>query len=691
MSEKNRREFLKLAAASAGATAGLGVLPGAIRDALAIPARRVTGTIKDVEHVVILMQENRSFDHYFGTLRGVRGFGDPRPIPLPNGKPVWYQPKTQGADDYVLPFRLDAQATAAQCMDSLDHSWKGSHDRWKHHDAWVATKGEMTMGHFTREDIPFYHALADAFTICDDYHCSIFGPTNPNRLFLFTGTNGLSVGHDGIQAIKNPEEYNGSADIANDGARFAGYTWTTYAERLQAAGVDWRVYQEYDNYGDNALAYFANFRGKTAPSELHRRARSWAKGSNSDNVASSRGEYLVSAFAKDVADNRLPQVSWIVAPYIVCEHPTACPAYGESLVARLIAALAANPAVWAKTVFILNYDENDGFFDHVPPLVPAISREMGISTVDVTGEIYKGVPVGFGPRVPLIVVSPWTKGGWVNSQLFDHTSVVRFLETRFGVAAPEISPWRRALSGNLTSVFDFDTPDPAWAAALPDASGAIARADETCKLGEPALPAQQVLTLQETGQRPARALPYDLHVAGSAGASPNTYRLDFDNRGAVGAGFIVYSAAAGEGPWFYTVEAGKRISDTLPAANDRYDLSVYGPNGFLHRFAGRFDAAGNLEAETRYDATPQSLTLVLRNGGAAPCTVSVANSYSSETPRTHVVAGGTTVEDSWPIAPSDHWYDLAVTSPIDGEFLRRFAGHIETGQPSRSDPAIARA
>ena len=109
------------------------------------------------------------------------------------------------------------------------------------------------------------------------------------------------------------------------------------------------------------------------------------KGSNHRNAEQSRGEHLVAAFAQDVLMNRLPQVSWIVAPYIMCEHPSACPSYGESLTARLLDALAANPDVWSKTAFILNYDENDGLFDHMllPP-IPAISADMGASTVDVT-------------------------------------------------------------------------------------------------------------------------------------------------------------------------------------------------------------------------------------------------------------------------------------------------------------------
>ncbi|MBS0331155.1 MAG: phospholipase C, phosphocholine-specific, partial [Proteobacteria bacterium] len=478
-----RRRFLQLAAGAAGAAA----LPPGVREALALPAARVTGTIQDVQHVVILMQENRSFDHYFGTLRGVRGYGDPRPIDLPNGRSVWNQPAKDG-DGTVGPFHLDTRATRAETMFGLDHSWKGSHARWKHHDAWIAAKTPLTMGYFTRADIPFYYALADAFTICDAYHCSIFGPTNPNRLFLFSGTSGLSAGDASKIVVRNPpEEKNNNANPTEDSPEFPGLTWPTYAERLQAAGVSWKVYQEYENYGDNGLSYFVNFRGIGPDSVLYQRGRAWSPGSTKANCKDSDGRFLVDQFAADVAADKLPQVSWLVTNYRLSEHPSASPSDGEHLVARLISALASNPKVWAKTVFILNYDENDGFFDHVPPPLPPVAAAPGKSTVALDHEDYHGEPVGLGPRVPLLVVSPWSKGGYVNSQLHDHTSVIRFLEARFGVMEPQISPWRRAMMGDLTSLFDFKAPNRAYH-PLPDASGLPVRAAKAKALPFPKAP-----------------------------------------------------------------------------------------------------------------------------------------------------------------------------------------------------------
>src|SRR6202007_2773999 len=165
----------------------------------------------------------------------------------------------------------------------------------------------------------------------------------------------------------------------------------------QAAGVSWRLYQEYDNYGDNGLAYFANFRGIGPETELYQRGRAGAPGSNAANAKTTAGEPLVAQFAADVASGALPQVSWIVAPYRLCEHPHPSPGEGEHLAGRLVAGLADHPEVWAKTVFILNYDENDGFFDHVPPILPAVGAAPGKGTVSTDGEDFHGGPVGLGP------------------------------------------------------------------------------------------------------------------------------------------------------------------------------------------------------------------------------------------------------------------------------------------------------
>ncbi|MFT4248347.1 MAG: phospholipase C, phosphocholine-specific [Pseudomonas sp.] len=689
MSATSRRDFLKRLAALTAA----GAIPPSIGRALALPAASRTGTLADMEHVVIFMQENRSFDHYFGTLRGVRGYGDTRALTLRDGAPVWRQSDANGRA--IAPFRFRPD-TRAPLIKSLDHSWKGAPGqeprRWQEYDCWVPYKGELTMGYFQREDIPYYHALADAFTICDGYFCSIHGPTNPNRMFLFTGTSGLSVGDDRLQAVENADDGNWTADMARDKPGYAAMQWTTYAQRLSAAGIDWRVYQEYDNFGDNSLAYFAHYRGLEAGDERYRRARAWVAGSSADNAAQTTADHLVAAFAADVRADRLPQVSWIIAPTAYTEHPEAPPAYGESLTARLIDALTANPEVWAKTALIINYDENDGFFDHVPAPLPALDARMGRSAVDVRGEAYHGVPVGLGIRVPLLVVSPWTRGGWVHSQVFDHTSVLRLLETRFGVAEPNISPWRRAVTGDLVSVFDFRDPQGGALSALPDVSDYRQRTEAIAKLPDPEPPAHPELPRQEPGQRPARALPYDLHVHGATTRDGEALKLRFVNAGSAAAVFNVYAAGGAAGPWYYTVLPGSELED-VPHGLEQggaHALAVHGPNGFLRELAGDPVALARDGVAPWLEARSEHGTLVIRlgNRGRVPCTLQLrARDYADPSPRTVVLAAGEQTELRYDLAASDHWYDLQVESP-GGAFRRRLAGHLETGRPSRSDPAL---
>ncbi|MBO1325491.1 phospholipase C, phosphocholine-specific [Acetobacter sp. TBRC 12305] len=664
-----RRSFLKFAAALAAS----GAMPDNLKRALAIAPNRATGTIQDVEHVVILMQENRSFDHYFGCLNGVRGYGDPRAERRKDGHSVFAQPDGHGK--YILPFQFETAHTSSACLASLDHSWKGTQAAWNDWDIWIARKTAMTMGHFTRTEIPYYYALADAFTICDAYHASIFGPTNPNRLYFFTGTSGLAAGDDGKQVIDNVDDGNWTADMALDHPDFKPFGWETYPERLQKAGVTWRVYQEYDNFGDNPLASFAAFRKVSPKSWQYRQARQIVPGSTHENKDTSEGRYLVQAFEHDIANGTLPQVSWIVPPTALTEHPNAPPGYGEFLISQLMDVFVRYPDVWAKTVFILNYDENDGFFDHVPPPVPALDATQGASTVSTAGESFHGVPVGLGPRVPAIIISPWTKGGWVNSQVFDHTSVLRFLEARFGVAAPLVTPWRRAISGDLTSVFDFTRPDPVWTAELPNTADYLAETRHSCMLPAPQIPTHQHAPVQEAGQRPARPLPYALHADL---IEPGQIRLG--NSGAEGAVLRVIDAT---GARHFTLGAGAELN---AAVQNTGVVTVHGPNGFYRAF----DAAGTLLAALSVDPTLDFVTLSLSRGAgtkAASLSLRLHDAYAG-TNETLVVSGDTPQVAQLPVAKQDHWYDLSI---FHGKtLLAQFAGHVETGRPSRTDPLMGR-
>jgi phospholipase C len=682
-----RRDFLKLALASGALAAGGGVIARALA---AQPGPGATGTIQDVEHVVILMQENRSFDHYFGALGGVRGFDDPNAITLPGGAPVWRQPRPEALGGPVAPFRLNADTTRAETIASLDHSWKGSHDRWKHHDAWIAAKTAMTMGYFTREDLPFYYALADAFTICDAYHCSVFGPTSPNRLHLFTGTSGLTVGATGPLVVENSDvETNETSDRMKDKVLFAGLDWTTYAERLQQAGISWKIYQEYNNFGDNALAYFKPFRGQGAANSLIDKARSWSPGSTADNVETSEGEHLAAELRRDIEQGRLPQVSWIVAPQRLSEHPAASPALGQVMTAKLLAALADHPEVFARTVFILNYDENDGFFDHVPPPVPALGPAAGASTVDLKGEAFGAEPFGLGPRVPMIVVSPWTKGGFVNSELFDHTSVLRFLEARFRVAEPNISPWRRAVCGDLTSIFDFAGRGAA-PEGLPDTAPLVARLQASQGRPDPLPPIQPgPPPRQERGQRPARPLPYALSA--SARAEGDALRLRIENHGRAGACLELRAADGGGEPWFFSVGAGSNLDARIPLGGGAWDLELRGPDGFLRIFRGQAGGA-EIDADLAYDPGEDQVRIVLKNPTAEARTVEIGGGgrYDHGPARAVELQPGATAELASSVAASAGWYDLVLTTPASPAFGRRFAGRLQTGRAGLTDPAIGR-
>ncbi len=407
---------------AAAATTGAGMLPLSLRRALAASAAfPASGRLTDIKHIVILMQENRSFDHYFGTMPGVRGFHDPTAIKLPNGRPVFYQPDPSHAQGYLLPFHYDTKKTSAEATPGTDHSWPTQHQAWNHGkmDSWIAAKGEFTMGYFARDDIPFHWALAEAFTICDNYHCSVFGPTNPNRLYMWTGMIDPRGTHGGPIIDNSP---------ASDNVVLG---WKTYPERLEAAGISWQVYQEEDNFDDNALAWFKQFGRAGTSSPLYQRGmRRRPAGS----------------FEYDARHDRLPQVSWLVAPTAQTEHPDFFPAAGAEYIAQKLDAIASNPNVWAKTAFILCYDENDGLFDHVVPPTPKRGT---------TDEFVHGEPIGLGFRTPTTIVSPWTAGGFVCSDVFDHSSLIRFIEARFGVTEPNISAWRRRTCGDLTSAFRF--------------------------------------------------------------------------------------------------------------------------------------------------------------------------------------------------------------------------------------------
>jgi len=705
-----RRRFL--AAASAGA---LGPGASAIARALALPAEGRSGSLRDVQHIVVLTQENRSFDHYFGSLNGVRGFADPFPVPLPGGHTVWSQPRAPAKDQApaevdgqrVAPYRLDTQAHFAWMRAAgTPHRWPDAQQAWDHGRMadWPSAKGNHTMAHFGASDLPFHTALANAFTLCDAYHCSMQGGTHPNRYFLNTGTND-PFGQGGGPALYNDFDDFGPAQGPGSDA---GYHWTTYAERLQAAGVSWHVYQDLDdNFDDNSLAAFRRFRDA-----VHR--RSAGDEALSAHAASSGG---LARLQRDVLDGRLPSVSWIVGPAEGSEHPwKSSPAQGADYTAKVLAALTANPEVWGRTVLLINYDENDGFFDHMPPPAPPSTRRVqprfelaGASTVDTRGEYHLhlpaghdgadeaawlGRPYGLGPRVPMFVVSPWSRGGWVCSQVFDHTSVIRLMEARFGVHEPNISPWRRAVCGDLTATLDFSRADrrpPGL--GLPVTSALAQRARSLPDTPTPPAPATAQAPVQAAGARPARALPYALHAHCSV-ERPGELRLRLHNQGRAAAVVQVYDRLRlAELPRRYTVGPGQTLNDTWATqADGLHDLWLLGPNGWHRQFQGRA-RMGEPTATLLPRPDGSALSLSLRNPSAQAINWRLqAAAYQAKAPRSIELAAGAQLRIELPLDPRHHWYDWVLSrtdAPDEAPAcLKRWAGHVETGRPSVSDPAM---
>ena len=473
----DRRRFLALAAAGAGAwAAGSANGPAAatVRRAAAVPA--AGSDLGAVDHVVFLMMENRSFDHYYGAYRGVRGFDDHPRGSLGAFSQSFPANTTRPPTGRLLPFHLDTVGTdLADCTFDLTHSWGPQHQcrGAGRNEAFVEVhtaannegpeQGVLTMGYYTRTDLPYYYALADAFTIGDGYHCSVLGPTDPNRLMQISGTIDPSGRAGGPVIITDPRP----------SALFSVH-WDTMPEVLEDAGISWKYYnpagslytiptmQKVGITVDGTLPFFSQY--EDPASTLYQKA------------------FLPTFpddFVADVRRGRLPQVSWISPPVGYDEHPPAPAFLGEWFTDQVLSTLVANPEVWSKTVLFHMYDENDGFFDHVPPPVPPPGTPGEYLSVEPLPAAAQGIagPIGLGFRVPLLVLSPFSRGGHVCSETFDHTSQLRFLEERFGVKAPNISAWRRKKVGDLTATLHLHravgsvprlpptTNDPSYVAA----------------------------------------------------------------------------------------------------------------------------------------------------------------------------------------------------------------------------------
>jgi phospholipase C len=499
MQNFTRRELLKLGAATAVAelaSLGLHGCGGGSMTSPSIPSvSSACSKLTDIEHVVILIQENRSFDHYFGSYRGVRGFSDQ--------SVAFQQPdlanSTSSPLGTLFPFHLDTSTTNAACTHDITHDWVRQHLSWNNGamDGFVSSRlpidsndAVLSMGYYTRADLPYYYALADAFTICDNYFCSVIGPTDPNRLYT-------------MAASLDPDGKNGGPilqTIIADRATFNGrLTYATMPEQLQARGISWKVYSSPDvpapgvhggMFSNNVLSYFKKFQD---PASVLRQ--------------NAFGPQFPVDFLADVASGSLPQVSWLVGSVLTSDHPPSPAIFGENILSLIVSALTVNPALWAKTVLFVTYDENGGFFDHVAPVTAPLGTPGEYVTAPavpdpaVTGAITG--PIGLGFRVPMLIISPFSRGGLVSSDLFDHTSVLRFLETRFGAEVPNLSAWRRATVGDLTSALNFKKPDqsiPNLPSTFPAVQPAILQCAANLAGTTPyTVPGTQTFPAQESG------------------------------------------------------------------------------------------------------------------------------------------------------------------------------------------------
>ena len=497
MQNVTRRQLLKLGAAAAFADVvsfGLCGCGGSTASPSSPSTPAACSKLTDIEHVVIFIQENRSFDHYFGSYRGVRGFSDRRT--------AFQQPDPANTTSpplgSLLPFHLDTSTTNAACTHDITHDWVPQHQSWNNGamDGFVTSRlpinandAVLSMGYYTRADLPYYYAVADAFTICDNYFCSVMGPTDPNRLYT-------------MAASLDPDGKNGGPilqSIVTDRTSFYGrLTYTTMPEQLQARGISWKVYSVPDEtvlggvLSDNVLSFFKNFQDPA--SVLHRNAF---------------GPQFPVDFLADAASGNLPQVSWLVGSVLTSDHPPSPSIFGENILSLVVSALMANAGLWAKTVLLITYDENGGFFDHVAPVTappgtpgeyltaPAVPDPTVIGSPAVTG------PIGLGFRVPMLIISPFSRGGFVSTDLFDHTSVLRLLETRFGAEVPNLTAWRRATVGDLTSALNFQKPDqsiPNLPATLPAVLQAIQQCAANLAGTTPyTVPSTQTSPTQESG------------------------------------------------------------------------------------------------------------------------------------------------------------------------------------------------
>ncbi len=795
-------------------------------------------TFYDAEHIVFVMQENRSFDHGLGTLQGVRGFNDPRAIDLPDKNKVFLQ--TNSEKETYGPFHVDVKDTKVAWMGSVPHGWAdqtdarndGKFDKWL--DVKRPGKKEyahmpLTMGYCTREDFPFYHSLADAFTVCDQNFCASITGTHPNRHYWMSGT---------VRERPDPSSPANLWNLASSGNPYL--TWKTFPERLEENGVSWKSYQNeismpsplsgeasgwLGNFGTNVLEFYKQYNVRLHPEAIKTLARKkenilkqidslsqLTSGADTDtklaaarkvlalieadqekftienyNKLSQHEKNLISnafstnvgdpdyhslsplkytengverelnipkgdvlhQFRQDVKNGKLPTVSYLHSPGNLSDHP-GMPWFGELYVSEIMNILIENPEVWKKTIFILTYDENDGYFDHVPPFVvpnpykedtgkvsQSIDARLDFSTKEqqtnpsAQPNRLRDAPIGLGYRVPMLIASPWTRGGYVCSEVFDHTSSIQFIENfiekKFNkkVREENVTNWRRAVCGDLTSAFRPYNNEPINKPAFLTKELFIEGINNAKFKQEPAnfkkLNADEIVQInkdplsspyfpkQEKGIRPACALPYELYVNARFNKIENSIGMQFKAGNSVfgerssGSPFYVYSMNPYKNEvlktWNYSAVAGDTLNDKWSLDSfegGKYHFRAYGPNGFYREFMGD---KGNplLSADLLYErgrinknTLSGNIMLSVKNMDSKPYSILVSDNSYEGASQTKTIAPGTTAILNINLSKSYGWYDHSIKVKGYGQFEERFAGRVETGAVSKTDPLMGR-
>lgn len=764
--------------------AGLGtssMLHPAILKALTIEPT-AGSTFYDAEHVVILMQENRSFDHAFGALKGVRGFLDQTAFIKEDGHSVFFQKNNEGK--YAAPGRLDLRNTKSTWMSSLPHSWSDQQHALNgmKYDKWLQAKASgnkeykempLTLGYYNREDLPFYYQLADSFTIFDQYFCSSLTGTTPNRLFLWSGT---------IREQKNGKV---KANVYNDNIDYdknKQAKWKSFPEILEEQNVSWRIYQNeislpkgmpgeeeswLSNFTDNPIEWFENFNVKFSKgyyenipnlierlkkeidknpmhkahfeeliqqleedkityhpdnyaklSQIEKNLHEKAFTTNSNDPdfwkieigTDEIGERLVvpkgdvlHQFRKDVSEKKLPTVSWLVAPERFSDHPSS-PWYGAWYISEVLNILTQDPETWKKTIFIINYDENDGYFDHVIPFAPPVNPSQPVDMNGKDGVEYVNKKqeymsthnlrdneriegtVGLGFRVPMIIASPWTKGGFVNSQVSDHTSVLQFLEKFLqkkynkNVTVENISDWRRGICGDLTSAFNkseskipkmdyLDQKD--YAKTINSAKN---KPVPNLKWYNENELNQELLQVQERGVKPSNPLPYDYEVNLSAG------EITMNNLSETAVPLMIYDKTKFEdGKHFssYALYAKKKLSHHI--TKEKYNLEVIGPNGFIRKFKG--NETPLIEVQLINKTSENKVEVRLKSLIKNAVTVQLENKYDHKKQQIKVTCTQQTIVLD--LNKMKGWYDIEIKLENSTWYS---AGRIDSGKPTTTDP-----